>query len=970
VILLRTLGLTDVAAAGHARAREVLAQPKRFAFLVYLLLARPRGWQRRDALLARFWPETDQVQGRQVLRQTVYLLRQQLGPKVIEGRGKEELAANRELVSCDVETFEESLAQGRTAQALEQYHGDFLAGLHVPDASPELEEWITAERQRLRRLARDAARALRDAEEGAGHAAAAAFWAHRAATLDPLDERGAQELMELLARQGDGRGAVEVYDELARRLKQELEAEPGAALKRLADSLRTSSRTVPPGAVPSAPPSAPAPPTPTPSPAPGPSRAGRRRAAVMVGAALLALAVLAGGWALWSGRRNAARQPLLAVGPITTVAEGDTSRVSSVVADLLSTSLARMSTLHVIPLARLYEIQSQLRSAGVPDTTMLGAAAQAGAAELMQGTVHRLAGGGLQLDLEVTDLSGGAVLRAYRATGADVFSMVDDATTLVARGYGVPSPPQRIADVTTQSIVAYRLYEEGLQAYRREDPAVAYRLFLAALQEDSTFAMAVFYSGLTAPLGVSPYPLWVRAARLAGHATDRERLMILEWVANNIYSPAVDAVAETLAVRYPEDPYARMALADVHVHRGEWAAAAAEYRRAIEMDSLSLVARPRTGPSGGTSGVCVACEAYVRLWLTQVYANSLPEAVRVAREVVRRQPGMAAPHGILASALGRMGRVAEAAAEFRTADSLHRGTVALDLELALLALRSGAFAQADSQLRGLMHDRSQDQAGEAGWFLILSLRAQGRWREALALARTRAQSPSLQEGTTLLEMGRSREAAAFYRDWDRRLERDPDLPGFYAKQHAWMLTHVASCLAAAGDTAELPPLADSVAAVGSRSAFGRDPLLHHFVRGLLWRARGDLSRAAVEFRASIWSWTDGYTRENYELARALIELGRPLEAISPLQAALQGDLQSSNLYITRTELHELLAEAFERVGQRDSAAAHYRAVVDAWRNADPNVRDRWTQARDAVARLTGGTTTSGAAGARPPGSPL
>lgn len=168
-----------------------------------------------------------------------------------------------------------------------------------------------------------------------------------------------------------------------------------------------------------------------------------------------------------------------------------------------------------------------------------------------------------------------------------------------------------------------------------------------------------------------------------------------------------------------------------------------------------------------------------------------------------------------------------------------------------------------------------------------------------------------------------------------------------------MLTHVATCFAAAGDTASLAALADSVAAVGGESSFGRDPRLHHYVRGLLWRARGDVARAEQEFRASIWSWTDGYTRENYELARALIELGRPAEAVYPLQAALRGDLQSSNLYITRTELHEQLARAFEASGQRDSALAHYRAVEQAWRQADPNVRARWQRARNAVLALGG-----------------
>ena len=142
----------------------MLSQPKRFGLLVYLAVAAPRAFVRRDTLLALFWPETDQGRGRNVLRQTVYLLRQSLGPGVITGRGDEELGVDPNLLQCDVGLFEAALTAGRTAEALEYYRGDFLAGFHVPDAAPELDEWIQAEARRLRSLATEAARSLAAAD--------------------------------------------------------------------------------------------------------------------------------------------------------------------------------------------------------------------------------------------------------------------------------------------------------------------------------------------------------------------------------------------------------------------------------------------------------------------------------------------------------------------------------------------------------------------------------------------------------------------------------------------------------------------------------------------------------------------------------------------------------------------------------------------------------------------------------------
>src|SRR2546422_3948932 len=51
---------------------------------------------------------------------------------------------------------------------------------------------------------------------------------------------------------------------------------------------------------------------------------------------------------------------------------------------------------------------------------------------------------------------------------------------------GVSADTIRVADVTTASFAAYRMYVAGLRAYyREEDPPGAVRLFEAALAEDS-----------------------------------------------------------------------------------------------------------------------------------------------------------------------------------------------------------------------------------------------------------------------------------------------------------------------------------------------------------------------------------------------------------------------------------------------------------------------------------------------------
>src|SRR2546425_2770560 len=85
MIELRTLGAVDLRDGDGREVRTVVAQPKRLALLVYLAVARPRGFHRRDTLLALFWPELDQERGRAALRKAAHVVRQGLGP----GRSEE-----------------------------------------------------------------------------------------------------------------------------------------------------------------------------------------------------------------------------------------------------------------------------------------------------------------------------------------------------------------------------------------------------------------------------------------------------------------------------------------------------------------------------------------------------------------------------------------------------------------------------------------------------------------------------------------------------------------------------------------------------------------------------------------------------------------------------------------------------------------------------------------------------------------
>jgi len=233
--LLGALGLTG---EDGRDVRGLLAQPKRFALLCYLTLAEPRGFQRRDGLVALFWPEADGETARAALRRALHFLRTHLGDGVIVTRGEEEVAVALERLSCDVLTFEEHIAAGREAEALALYRGDLLAGFFVTEAAPELDEWIERTRRRYHDAAFAAAQRQCDREEGAGHLSTARFWAQRALDLEPLSEPAVLRMLKILDHEGERVRALEVYDAFARRLQAELGVEPGPDLRAMVQALR------------------------------------------------------------------------------------------------------------------------------------------------------------------------------------------------------------------------------------------------------------------------------------------------------------------------------------------------------------------------------------------------------------------------------------------------------------------------------------------------------------------------------------------------------------------------------------------------------------------------------------------------------------------------------------------------------------------------------------------------------------
>lgn len=915
---------------GHASQRRALA------LLVLVSSAGDRGIA-RDKLIGMLWPDATDERARHAFAQTLYRVRQACGNDAVAGA--DILRLDRSRVGYDVAEFEAAVARGNAQAAVDLYRGPFLDGFYLSGAV-EFEQWVEAERARLAAVYRQVLEHLAMAATTSGAPALALAWWRRLAAEDPVNTRVAVRLLEAFDAAGDTAGAVQYARVHEHLLREEMGVEPPPEFARALDRIRQrngEARALGASAERAAHPESIAQPREDDAHVSHPfehtSQTWRvtipRRAARIAAAAGL---VVFAGAALAYARLEAdwrSDVPSVAVGNIADHTRDDTIAAARVLPELLTTNLGRLSGLNVVHRSRLFELIADPHDSAPDAASLARAAMRADVDQLVDGAVFRRADGAFRLDLRLLDIPSGNVRAAATVEAGDVFALADSATTHIAARFGLAvTPALRVSDVTTSSLTAYRFYEEGLRALRNRDRS-ARRLFDAALAQDTAFAMAAYGAYRASEDDTQLY----RALRLSGRVTDRERLLIRSSWANRINHPSRVAIAETLATRYPASPESHLELAGALLWSGDFAGARRAARQAYAMDSLSI---------SSDAARCAACEALEHIASAWMLEDSMAAAERIARDWIARDPRAAPPWHIVRIVLAWRDS-AGALEAYERERALSPGPLDDFPWEAELAIRHGNFAKAERLLQPLAESGPDHRRVDALWWMIISRRHEGRLAEALALALSMRRLDAGGGGSAplhaqvLFELGRFREAASIF-DSAAIIARTHREPSARARHEGWSLLHKAEALAAAGDTAEVRRLADRLARTGAQSGYGRDPLLHHHLRGLNLRHGGRVEESIAAFRSAMWSPSSGYTRINLELGRALIDAGRPAEAVPVLRAGLRSGLQASSLYATHTDFHALMARAFAAMREPDSSRLHAAWVERALVRADDAVK--------------------------------
>jgi DNA-binding SARP family transcriptional activator len=232
------------------RPSHGLTSGKAQALLAYLAVSgRPHS---RQALAGLLWPQIPEADARRNLRGDLMKLRRLLAPYLLITH--QTLSFNRQSAyRLDVEEFlslldrqpEVSRPPETVRRAVALYQGDFLEDFHVRHA-PAFEEWAAAQRMRLQELMLDACLSLSTHYAEQADYERGIEYSRRLLRIDPVREEAWQQLIRLLALNGQRNVALTQYEILCRTLMDELGVEPSPETVVLVEDVRSGQlKTVP-----------------------------------------------------------------------------------------------------------------------------------------------------------------------------------------------------------------------------------------------------------------------------------------------------------------------------------------------------------------------------------------------------------------------------------------------------------------------------------------------------------------------------------------------------------------------------------------------------------------------------------------------------------------------------------------------------------------------------------------------------
>ncbi|MFQ5695578.1 MAG: tetratricopeptide repeat protein, partial [Terriglobia bacterium] len=626
------------------------------------------------------------------------------------------------------------------------------------------------------------------------------------------------------------------------------------------------------------------------------------------------------------------------------------------VPDMLRTGLAQTPGLDVVSSQRLHEVmRGELETIGKGQ--VLEVARRAGAGAVVVGSIFQ-AGSEVRIGVEVQDVGSGRILFAHSVRGEDVFSLADELIEQTRRGLNLAAAPatRPVAEVTTDSLEAYRLYTEGLEALRNVRYADARQLFQKAVELDPSFAMPYFQLSWIADRVREPAlekEYLLKTMEHLDRLPERQKLLVQAILARKVEQNPEKAISllENVLARYPdeEDAYALLQRT---------------YGRDLSQPQKALATAERGVKALPNSSFLRNDYGYALL-----YSGRYAEAVPQFEAYARLRPKEPNPHDSLGEAYLFTGQPEKALESYARAVEVdpsfwgsHQGRAGA---YAMLGRYDAALSELDEAEKILV----QADLPRTGNHLVKAhvLSRVGRYREAEEHLRQGLQSAeshkdSLFKTLVHLLVGWPALERQDYRgagDSARRAREAAQQIPSAGRRDEWSL--VADLLAGTAE-ARAGNLKAARAHLESIMKLQNPELeLHrqyyHWLEGEIALAAGNLMAAekayavAVPQRKPFWLNVCASSALHRDgLARVKRARGDLRGAIAAYRDLLTPDIASKWIGMLEPRYVLELARLLADTGDKEAARKEYQRFLDLWKNADPGLPEL-AQAKSEYAKL-------------------
>ncbi len=362
------------------------------------------------------------------------------------------------------------------------------------------------------------------------------------------------------------------------------------------------------------------------------------------------------------------------------------------ITDMLIRDFSQSRSLKVTTLQRIYDIFKQLdiKSPQEVDYKMVSKIGkEAEVQAVMKGSFTNI-NDSLAIAVQLYNVDSGKIIQQEKVSGKgmeQIFSMVDELTNKVKSNIRIlmkdaEEQDLNIADLSTQSLEAYRYYTEGVDLTLKAYVGDAIKKFERAIDIDSTFAMAHYWASIIYPhleKIVEARHSIAKAVKFSGNVTEKEKLKIEHVHAefNNERDKAFRLLKQ-LVKAYPDDKELRFQLAfNYYVNK--------ENVKAEEQLDYTLQLDPE----------------YVQAYNLQSIVfrdkGDYKSAILAIKKYIKIQPEEAKPHHNLADIYENLGDYKKAVESYENALSLKPDFHFSILSLANIYSTMGKYQQAEEK---------------------------------------------------------------------------------------------------------------------------------------------------------------------------------------------------------------------------------------------------------------------------------